>query len=80
MQYSHKRKTETHFERSTQEETLVGSSRVQRHVNERRGTSETVDERVEVDDEWASVHRGSRHPSADGPSIQADRRKQLGSG
>ena len=80
MRFVHERKTETHFERSTQEEIFVGRSRVRRQLNERRATSEMVDERVEVDDDWMSVDMRIRRPTADKSSIHAHLREQLGSG
>ena len=76
MKAIYKRMTETRVERTTHEETLTGSSRVRRQVNERGDTHEIV----QVEDDWESDDLGVRQSPTHNPSIHSDSRKQLGSG
>lgn len=80
MQFVHKRRTETRFERSTKEDTVVGSNQVRRQVNERGCTSETVDESVEIGCDWVPADQWSGPPPTGRLSVQAEPHKQLGSG
>ncbi len=76
MKATYKRMTETHVERTTHEETLMGSSRVRCQVNERGD----IHEIVQVENDWESDDLGVRQSPVHRPSIHSGSRKQLGSG